>query len=287
MSLDHPDAPRAKSGRATPLIALGAVALILLIAVPVMFLLKGESKERAARAARRAEQRQDKDEPVRASARPLHQDERPPSAGGDAGPKAVAVEEVEKIAARFMRRISSDDRGYVFPPYAVGALGDIAKRIERYSGSPALAAALKSVATAGPEVAAEARREGIEPGLVIYAALAETDGGQATGDLRAVARRMLPDLLSLRKTLGTESADKSLILVAAYKVGGWTKKSHPLLQTMRRVVKDPLADRNVWYLRNHGGLDEQAYDFVVRFMALGVIADNPRRFGVAAPPAAF
>jgi hypothetical protein len=94
-------------------------------------------------------------------------------------------------------------------------------------------------------------------------------------------------MLSLKKTLGTESADKSLILVAAYRMGGGTKKSHPLLQTMRRLVKNPLTDRNVWYLREHGGLDDQAYHFVVSFLALGVIAENPRRFGIAASPVAY
>ena len=97
----------------------------------------------------------------------------------------------------------------------------------------------------------------------------------------------MPELLSLRKTLGTESADKSLILVAAYKMGGWTKKSHPILGTMRRVVKNPLTDRNVWYLREHGGLDDAAYDFVVRFIALGIIGENPRRFGIPSPPIAY
>jgi hypothetical protein len=56
---------------------------------------------------------------------------------------------------------------------------------------------------------------------------------------------------------------------------------------MTRVVKNPLTDRNVWYLREHGGLDDRAYEFVVRFLALGVIGENPRRFGVAAQPVAY
>jgi len=258
-----------------------AMAVILLVAVPLILLLKSPGKGRGGRAAYPVE-RQDEDEKARAKA-PAEASK----ANVDAGSKAVTIEQVEKIAAQFMRRISSDDRAYVFPPYAVNALGDIAKRVEQYSASPALTVALNSIATGGPALAAQARREGLEPGLVIYAALAETEGGRASGDQIATARRIMPELLSLRKTLGTESADKSLILVAAYKMGGWTKKSHPLLGTMRRVVKNPLTDRNVWYLREHGGLDQQAYDFVVRFVALGAIAENPRRFGVAASPVAF
>lgn len=293
--MNHSETPSTKRSLPTPVIALSAVAAILLVAVPLIVLLKGEGKARRSPAAHPAA-RQDEDERKQQPGKldgpsgldgPRPRTGEPAGPGVESGPKGVTVEQVEKIAAQFMRRISSDDRPYVFPPYALDALGDIAKRVERYSASPALAAALGSIAAGGPALAAEARREGLEPGLVIYAALAETEGGQASGDQIATARRIMPELLSLRKTLGTESADKSLILVAAYRMGGWTKKSHPLLATMRRVVKNPLTDRNVWYLREHGGLDEQAYDFVVRFVALGAIAENPRRFGVAAQPVAF
>ncbi|HJQ68315.1 MAG TPA: hypothetical protein VKA70_05060 [Blastocatellia bacterium] len=271
--------PSTQRGISTPALALASVVLILLVAVPIILLLKGGGKPGRARAAYRDEK---SDSPVKE--RPI--DERPVTASG-ASPKEVSVEQIERVAAQFMRRVSSDDRAYVFPPYAVAALDDIIKRIEQYSRSTALADALSRLASAGPEIAAASRREGIEPGLVIYVALAETDGGRAGGEQTAAARRALPELLSLRKTLGTESADKSLILVAAYKMGGWTKKSHPLLGRLRRVVKNPLTDRNVWYLREHGGLDDEVYDFVVRFIALGIIGENPRRFGINTPPISF
>ena len=277
--------PSMQRGVSTPGIALALLALILLVAVPAILLLKGGGKAGKARASYSAD-KQIADEKPDDTGKLRPPDERAVTAGG-AGSKGVPVEQIERIAAQFMRRVSSDDRPYVFPPYAVAALDDITKRIEQYSRSPAVADALNRLATAGAEIAAASRREGLEPGLVIYVALAETDGGLAGGDQSAVARRLLPELLSLRKTLGTESADKSLILVAAYKMGGWTKKSHPLLSAMRRVVKNPLTDRNVWYLREHGGLQDTPYDFVVRFVALGIIGENPRRFGITAPPVAY
>lgn len=270
----------------TPVIAFAAVALVLLVAAPLIAFLNGGKAARGERVSK-SQQRQNENEGARAAAPARAEADRDARTSGDLPSKAITVEQVEKVAVQFMRRISSDDRPYVFPPYAVNALGDIRQRVEQYCASPALAPALQSIANGGPAIAAQARREGIEPGLVIYTALADSEGGQAGGDQMAVARRILPDLLSLRKTLGTESADKSLILVAAYKMGGGTKKSHPLLQTMRRVVKNPLSDRNVWFLREQGGLDNKAYDFVVSFLALGVIAENPRRFGVTAPPVSY
>ncbi|MEJ7712178.1 MAG: hypothetical protein WKF84_20530 [Pyrinomonadaceae bacterium] len=121
----------------------------------------------------------------------------------------------------------------------------------------------------------------------MYAALAETDGGRSGRDAAATAHAMLPDLVALRATLGDDQ-DSSLLVVAAYTEGAGTRKSHPLLGRMRKITnKDPVAKRNVWYLHENQGIDEQAYDLVIRFIALGVIAQNPKQFGVNAEPLAF
>jgi hypothetical protein len=197
---------------------------------------------------------------------------------------AISIEQIERAASQTLRRVSSDDRPYVFPSNADAAIEDIHRQIERYRNSSTLTASLNQLASRGGEIATLARREGIEPDLVIYIALAETDGRE---DAVATARRILPELLSLRATFGTELADKSLILVAAYRMGGGTKKSHPLLAAMRRAVKDPLTERTVWHLRERNALSDDVYDFVVRFLALGIIAQNPRQFGLRAAPLAF
>jgi hypothetical protein len=51
---------------------------------------------------------------------------------------------------------------------------------------------------------------------------------------------------------------------------------------MRKVVKNPQTDRNVWYLREKGGLSEDAYNFVLDFLALGIIAQNPKLYAIEA-----
>lgn len=201
--------------------------------------------------------------------------------------KTASVELIEQSLVGFLRRISAEERSYVFPSDAVRALDDIRRRIDEYRGLPALVAAFNSINISATKIAAEARREGLEPALVIFTALTLTDGGRNGTDQTAVANRALPELMELRKTLGTESADKSLILIAAYRMGGGTKRSHPLIRTMTRVIKNPLTDRNVWYLREQGALDDLTYDFVVRFLALGAIAENPAKFGVNAPRISF
>jgi len=93
--------------------------------------------------------------------------------------------------------------------------------------------------------------------------------------------------------LGNRTADDSLILIAAYKIGPVTaldrtgRRSHPLLATMRRVSQGSDAKRTVWYLYKQDGIDRETYGFVLGFLAAGILAQHPREFGISAEPLAF
>jgi hypothetical protein len=52
-------------------------------------------------------------------------------------------------------------------------------------------------------------------------------------------------------------------------------------------VRNPQTDRNVWFLRQKGALSNEAYEFVLRFLAYGAIAQNPRQFGLDASALVF
>ncbi|HEU4388845.1 MAG TPA: FHA domain-containing protein [Blastocatellia bacterium] len=190
---------------------------------------------------------------------------------------SVTSAQIEKSATQVIRRISSDENVYVFPS---GALDEIATRVNRYGSSSALAGALRALNQRGGEIAASARQEGLEPNLVFYAALAETDGGQRR-DPAAAARQMVSALAGLRPNFGCELGDCSLIMLAAYKIDPGTKRSHPLLATMRRLVHNPLTERNVWHLHERGGIDDTTYQFVLDVIAYGIIAQQPEQFGIA------
>jgi hypothetical protein len=196
----------------------------------------------------------------------------------------AGAEQVEKAATAVMSRISSDDKTYSF---SEKALQDIGRKVNGYRGSTSLAGNLQAIQRSTPALGAFARQEGLEPGLLIYAVLALTDAGRTNADPLAVARGIISNLLALRATFGTNDADGSLIIIAAYKMGGGGKRSHPLLVTIRRLVRNPLTQRNVWYLNERGGLDAEVYDFVLSFLALAVIAQEPGQFGVAANPLVF
>jgi pSer/pThr/pTyr-binding forkhead associated (FHA) protein len=199
---------------------------------------------------------------------------------GDAN--SVADEELEREASRIVQRLSGDDKAYVFPPEA---MQDVRRQVEAYRQSAGLRAALAAMQPSVRTIATQARGEGVQPELVIYAALAgSSDGGE---NPVALARSLIPQLRELRATFGSSDADSSLLILAAHTYGVGSKKSHPLLATIRRLVKNSFTERNVWHMRAHGGLSDTAYRSVVRTIAAGVIAQDPRRHGVEAAPLVY
>jgi pSer/pThr/pTyr-binding forkhead associated (FHA) protein len=272
-------------GWGIPLIAATAVALVVVIAGGLLLFLfrQGGQQLRPTDRSQTVNQSNNQDLPVQSTTadnRTLSSEELN-SRGNDS---TEGVEQVEKAAIAVMQRISSDDKPYSF---SEKALLDIGRKVGSYRGSSALAGYLESIQRNSSALGAMARQEGLEPGLLIYAVLAQTDGGKINAEPLAVARGILSSLLAVRATFGTTDAESSLILLAAYKMGGGGKRSHPLLATIRRLVKHPLTQRNVWYLNERGGLEAEVYDFVVSFLALAVIAQNPAQFGVAANPLVF
>src|ERR1700754_1190366 len=195
----------------------------------------------------------------------------------------VSSEQVERAAVQVMRRISSDSKSYVFPS---DALDDIKDKIVQYCKSPALIPLLRTMNTHAREIAKLAQREGMEPGLLVYLALTDAMLRQPEHDPVAAAHKALPILLDVWKVFGSTLAEGSLLIVAAYElgpvttVGGTSRKSHPLLSRITGSV----VERNVWASHKRGKLSQETYHFVVSFVALGVIAQSPNQFGVAADP---
>ena len=202
---------------------------------------------------------------------------------GNGSNSTVNISQIEASAAGVMHRLSSDDKTYGF---SEKALQDIARRVNEYRSSPTLAANLTAVQRNVALLNGIARQQGMESGLLIYVVLTLAEANHG-GDPRTIAQGVIGDLLALRATFGTNDADSSLIVLAAFKMGSGEKKSHPLLSTIRHLVKNPLVQRNVWYLNDKGGLDPGAYNFVVSVLALGVISQNPAQFGVSSPPLVF
>jgi hypothetical protein len=210
--------------------------------------------------------------------------------GGVATSSRAASPDSDDLARdikRVMSRISNDSAPYISPQ----GVKDVAEKVRQYRGSSSLRDRLRSMQRACGDVSPLVQKNNLNPTLVMYAAIAESEAG----DPAAVARQMLPKLLTLRATFGTTSANDSLILIAAYpypfdpEIGSRARKSHPLAVKLMqhggsRSTEETSIARTVWYLREKDAVMPEAYDLVVRLLAIGVVAENPSRFGVDSPP---
>jgi len=189
-------------------------------------------------------------------------------------------QQFERSVIELIRRISSDDKPYVFPETA---LQEIKARVENYKNQPLVANTLFSLNQQTEKLALLARQEGVEPALLFYILLVELTNNKEHYELNIMAKKVLTELIALRATFGTTLADSSLIIIAAYRMGSGTKKSHPLLAVMRRIVKNPQTERNIWFLREQGEINDDVYNFTIDCLALGLIGQNPKAYGINAP----
>jgi hypothetical protein len=193
------------------------------------------------------------------------------------------LRQIEEQAKQVIRVISRDNRSYSF---GERSLKEIQSRSVALSHSPQLLDALRQLQAKGELVAARSAKEGLQPGLVMLLGLALTHGGES-GDAAKAAVDAVPLLASLNKTFGSRDGDSCLVLLAAFSEGAGTRRSHPLLRRMNRVVANPLTERNVWYLNEQRVLSANAYALVIDTIAFGVITRNPRQFGFDSDPLNF
>jgi hypothetical protein len=256
----------------TPIVAVASMAVIVVIAVAVIFDSNGRDTEPGFKTPT----------PTPAAfVSPSPQDHSTRPDG------AVALDRIESAARQLMRRISRDSQVYDFPDES--PLRDINGAVGQCCQSASLAASLQTISRNRDEFIRLAGNQ-ITPDLLAYAVLAETNGG-ANGSganprkLMDTARSMAPKLISLRNTFGDETADSVLIFVAAYPEGVFPRGGHPLLS---RIPGDnPMRERKVWSLARRGKFKPGQYEFVLRFIAYGIIAGNPKHCGIESPKLDF
>jgi hypothetical protein len=98
---------------------------------------------------------------------------------------------------------------------------------------------------------------------------------------------MAPILIPLQINIGTPTAESTLLAVAAYGLGPGTPGRHPLLERIKQAEMNPMTSRDVWAVCRRRLLGESDCQFILRFLAVGAIAQNPRQFGLNAAPLQF
>ena len=183
--------------------------------------------------------------------------------------------QVETAAEQVMGRVSNDSTGYAFPSDQ-RHLNRVQEVIQNNCQSPTLGATLRQLREAREQLKVLSNNQ-IDPDLLEYATLAELDG--RSGDPLATARRIAPQLIAVSVLLKDRDAETALLLLAAFRMGPPQRGRHEILDRMRRAGINP-SERNVWDLYLRRGLTEPEYDFVIRFLAFGIIARDPKKFGI-------
>jgi hypothetical protein len=268
-----------------PLVAVMILAFAALAAV----VLRGSSakKREADRQTLSSKQRTDLRSDAGSSFAPLPTPE-DSQAGTPSDKGSEELEEVERNALAVMRVISKGDTSPVLTEQNVK---EIYEKIKAYNGSSVLRDNLRAMKQRGVQpLRGLATNNDVKPAFLIFAALAQMDKDGLRGDPVAVAQRLLPALARTRVVFGDELArDVLLSLVATDPStgGAIALRDEVSNLTKRRPDASPAMIRNVWFLRDNQKISPQAFDLVLRFLAIGAIAQHPDRYGIEAEPLTF
>ena len=193
---------------------------------------------------------------------------------------------VEAYSAAFLQRIAKNDPTAFLRSTEVDI---VSAKLAAFKNSSALAQNLKAVKANDAQFRALAESKGLTPQFLAVAALAEIGGG--SGNPLEVAKTMLPVFGELRTSLANNLADDNLLMIASYDRGK-AGKYNELRNALEALAKknpsvSPREIRTIWFLKKQGKISDAEYEFALRFLAIGTIAQNPKDFGVNAEAVVF
>ncbi|MFL6467022.1 MAG: FHA domain-containing protein [Pyrinomonadaceae bacterium] len=195
------------------------------------------------------------------------------------------VAKIEQNGGAFLRRIAQNDQQAFLTTEQATKLSS---KIKQFSGSSAIAENLKSASKNAAKLTSMAKANGLRPQFLTIAAVAKL--GSSRGDVQQAADSMIQVLSKLAGSIGTERADESLIVIACYgqgTAGEFLKMRNMLQDLANKAPESARAIRSIWYLQKNGKITQAEFDNALNFLAIGVISQNPKEFGVNADAVAL
>lgn len=195
-----------------------------------------------------------------------------------ANAKNVELEVVSENALKFLRNISRESS----PILTQKQLALINAKIKILKNSNAFRENLRNAAKNNAQFQSIANANGLKPQLLSVFAI--TKLGDSRGETLSTANAALPNIKRLSEVLGSELANDCLLVMAANADGNAPNEMRDKLTGLARQTPNVSAStiRSIWFLREKNKISESAFDFVVRFVAAGAIAQNPKAFGIEA-----
>jgi len=187
---------------------------------------------------------------------------------------------IEQNSTSFLRRIAQNDPKSFLTSEQAQILNS---KIKQFSGSAALADNIKSAKANAAQIQSLATSKNLKPQFLAVAAIAKL-GGQR-GNVLQTAQSMTEVLDKLSTQVGSERADDSLLVIAAYDQGAageFLKMRNMLQQLSNQFPESSRTIRTIWFLHKNGKISEAQYEFALRFLAIGTITQNPKDFNVTA-----
>jgi hypothetical protein len=192
---------------------------------------------------------------------------------------------IEQNSASFLRRIAQNHPNAFLTSEQAQILNP---KIKQFSGSAALADNIKSAKTNAAQFQSLAAAKNLKPQFLAVAALAKL-GGQR-GNVLQTAQSMSEVLDKLSTQVGSELADDSLLVIAAFDqgtAGEFLKMRNMLQQLSNQFPESSRTIRTIWFLHKNGKISETQFEFALRFLAIGTITQNPKDFNVNAEELKF
>lgn len=206
-----------------------------------------------------------------------------PSAGGDPPPPPTTLDDngkTEQNGAAFLRRIAKNDpRAFMTAEQAKR----VNTRIKQVSSNSAVADNINSARKNAAQIKSLAQSKNLKPQLLAVAAIAKL--GTSRGDVLQAAVSMADVLDKLNTQIGSELADDSLLMIAAFDqgvAGDFLRMRNMLQDLATKFPESSRAIRSIWFLEKNGKLSSGEFDRALTFLAIGTITQNPKDFGVNA-----
>lgn len=187
---------------------------------------------------------------------------------------------IETNGTAFLRRIATND-SHAF------LTGDQAKRVspkvKQFGGSSALAANIESARKSSSQIQSLATAKNLKPQFLAVAAI--TKLGSSRGDVMQTATSMADVLDKLGTHVGNELSEDALMMIAAYDqgaAGDFLKLRNKLQELANKYPESTRQIRTIWFLKEKNQITDAEFDRALTFLAIGVITQNPKEFGVNA-----
>jgi len=281
----NPITPTNQSWLSGPVIAVGSAVIIILITVIALLIghnsnSPGGSKPVITKKTPAIiDNQNDASTPNVTAPSPNIGDSSPINSGS---PESNELSMIETYASRVLSGISKDTHHVLTEK----PLAEINAQVQHYKGSSTLRDELQAMKRSLPQVSATAKSNGVRTALAVYATLAQIDKEGGRGDPGQVSATVCQSLSRTRAMFGDEQiANDTLLWVASLEEGPSLQSK--ITKFSGRVSDSPSTIRTIWYLHDHQVISDQTHNFVLRFLAIGVIAQNPQKFSIAADALTF